>query len=528
MEQCVLKIKDNGQEKSIPFTPPARLSELFSKHGIAVEMPCGGRQRCLKCKVEATGSLSPMSEREISLLTEKEKAENIRYACMATALGDVQARLLSGRYRDDILTEGRLPPFELKPWGRDYGAAVDIGTTTVAAYLYRLSDGKLLKTLAEKNPQSVYGADVLSRLQKSIEGERKGLADSIRGCISRIISEFCAFAGIPAEKLDSLVLTGNTAMLYLLCGRDPQSIAVAPFEQDCDFGFFLDGQKLDLPGNIRVYLPKCISAYVGADITTALLASEFFQQGKVVSDRPRLLVDIGTNGEMALAADGALLCCSTAAGPAFEGAGIHQGMPARTGAIYRISFENHRIKTAVLGGGQAVGICGSGLLDAVSVMCEAGIVDQTGIICEDGHDFTEYVKEINGQPAFELPGTGVLLTQQDIRSVQLAKSAICAGMKTLIKEAGYDFDDIGELVIAGGFGSNINVKSAERIGLIPPGFADKAYAIGNAAGSGASMILLSDTLRIQSEQIKSNTKTLGLSTNPFFMESYIDGMFFPE
>ena len=175
-----------------------------------------------------------------------------------------------------------------------------------------------------------------------------------------------------------------------------------------------------------------------------------------------------------------------------------------------------------------MGICGSGLLDAVSVMCEAGIVDQTGIICEDGHDFTEYVKEANGQPAFELPGTGVLLTLQDIRSVQLAKSAICAGMKTLIKEAGYGFDDIGELVIAGGFGSNINVKSAERIGLIPPGFADKAYAIGNAAGSGASMILLSDTLRIQSEQIKSYTKTLGLSTNPYFMESYIDGMFFPE
>ena len=231
---------------------------------------------------------------------------------MATALGDVQARLLGpvqGRHPD------RRPPalFELNP-GRDYGAAVDIGTTTVAAYLYRLSDGKLLKTLAEKNPQSVYGGRALPPA-KSIEGERNGLADSIRGCISRIMGEFCAFAGIPAEKLDSLVLTGNTAMLYLLCGRDPQSIAVAPFEQDCDFGFFLDGQKLDLPGNIRVYLPKCISAYVGADITTALLASEFFQQGKVASDRPRLLVDIGTNGEMALAADGALLCCSTAAGP---------------------------------------------------------------------------------------------------------------------------------------------------------------------------------------------------------------------
>lgn len=531
MKHSVLQITaSNGQEKRISFTAPALLSDLFAQNGIAVEMPCGGRQKCLKCKVKATGELSPRGEREGSLLTDQEKAEQVRYACMAEAVGDVQVRLLSiGLYKDDILTDGYLPPFELNPWGINYGIAVDIGTTTVAAYLYRLFDGKLLKTLAEKNPQSVFGADVISRLQKSIDGERKALADSIRSCISLLIKELTKSVSIPVHKVDSLVLTGNTAMLYLLCQRDPQSITMAPFEQDYYFGMFLTGLELDLPcNNARVYLPRCISAYVGADITTALLAAEFFPHGNKISDSPRLLVDIGTNGEMALASKGMLWCCSTAAGPAFEGAGIYQGMPARTGAISQVKFENHRITSSVLGNGQAVGICGSGLLDAVSVMCEAGIIDETGIICEKGHAFTDNIIEVNGQPAFRLPGTKVILTQQDIRAVQLAKSAICAGMLTLIKEAGYSCDDIQELVIAGGFGSNINVKSAERIGLIPPGFSDKSYAIGNAAGSGASIILLSDTIRKQSEQIGKFSKPVELSTNSFFMDTYIDGMMFYE
>ncbi|MDD2362834.1 MAG: ASKHA domain-containing protein [Oscillospiraceae bacterium] len=528
MKQSVLKVAAaTGQGENIIFDAPALLSELLAQNGIAVEMPCGGRQKCLKCKVMATGELSPMSEKESFLLTDIEKSENIRYACMTEALGDVRVRLMSAElYKDDILTDGYLPRFEPEPWGNEFGIAVDIGTTTVAAYLYRLSDGKLLKTLAEKNSQSVFGADVISRLQKSIDGQAAALASSIRGCISRLIVELCKTSSVPVEKVDSLVLTGNTAMLYLLCERDPSSITTAPFEQDCYFGMFVKSQELDLPLNAKVYLPRCISAYIGADITTALMASEFVCQGKVTSNSPRLFVDIGTNGEMALAADGMLWCCSTAAGPAFEGAGIYQGIPARTGAISQVKLENNRIVCSVLGGGQATGVCGSGLLDAVSVMLEAGIIDETGMICGESHAFTEYISEINDQPAFRLPDTRVFLTQQDIRSVQLAKSAICAGMLTLIKEAEYSLNDIKQLVIAGGFGNNINVNSAEEIGLIPPGFADKAYSVGNAAGAGAIMILLSDTIRRQSEQIGSLTKSVELSTNPFFMETYIDGMMF--
>lgn len=530
MKQSTLYIYGSGGEEiRIPFTAPVRLSALFARNSIAVDMPCGGRQKCLKCKVKATGDLSVMDKREKALLTEQEQADNIRYACMTEALGNVQVSLLStALYTENIVTGGYMPDFELNPWGTGYGVAVDIGTTTVAAYLYDLSDGTLLKTAAEKNPQSIFGADVISRLQKSIEGEQKGLAESIQGCLLRLMGELCDSTFITVEQVDSMVLTGNTAMLYLLCGKGVHSIATAPFEQDCYFGNFLSGQELDLPGHIRVYLPSCISAYVGADITTALLASQIFDNGRVMSDSPRLLVDIGTNGEMVLAANGVLWCCSTAAGPAFEGAGIYQGMPARTGAIHRVTQEDGRIASSVLGGGEAAGICGSGLLDAVAVMCQAGIVDETGVICKEGHPFVDYIKEVNGQPAFLLPGTPVMLTQQDIRAVQLAKSAICAGMQTLLKEAGYKPGDISELVIAGGFGSNINVRSAEKIGLIPAGFADKARSIGNAAGIGASMVLLSDDLRRQTEQIRSHARTVELSTNSFFMDAYIDGMMFPK
>lgn len=529
MEQSVLSVKtSSGQAERIMFTAPAKLSSLFAQKGISVEMPCGGRQKCLKCKVKVTGSLSPMSERESSLLTDEEKKQSIRYACMTDALGDVEAELLTDRlYSDSILTHGYLPPFEPEPWGRDFGVAVDIGTTTVAAYLYRLPDGTLVKTLAEKNPQSVFGADVISRLQKSLDGDRDALASAIRGCVSRLITQLCDWASISAEKANSIVLTGNTAMLYLLCGLNPKSITMVPFEQDCYFGMFMTGNELDLPINSRVYLPRCISAYVGADITSALLAAEFVKNGEVAPGSPKLLVDIGTNGEMALSANGRLWCCSTAAGPAFEGAGIHNGMPARTGAIFKVKADNHRIVCSVIGNEPATGICGSGLLDAVSVMYETGVFDETGVILEQGHRFTDYITDVNGQPAFRLPKTNVILTQQDIRAVQLAKSAICAGMLTLIQKAGFTPDDIEELIIAGGFGSHINVKSAETIGLIPRGFADRAHVIGNAAGSGASMILLSDTIRRQSEQIGNLATTVELSTDQFFMDTYIDGMMFP-
>ena len=408
MPACTLTIQIPGGSRVLSFTPPVSLYRLLADNGVPVDMPCGGRQRCLKCKAVVSGGVSPMSEREAALLTAEEKAAGLRFACMAELTGDAVLRLSGGAAGDAILTEGAMPVFTRAPWGRQWGTAVDIGTTTVAAYLYRLADGALLATQSEKNPQAVFGADVVSRLEQAMNGKSPELAAAIRECLSRLLAGLCGQAGLPMDAIDSVVLTGNTAMLYLLTERHPASIVAAPFAMDCGFGQFVAPQALALPlsPDCRVYLPACLSAYVGADITTALLAAGFYREGRVPAGPPRLLVDIGTNGEMALAADGRLLCCSTAAGPALEGAGIHQGVMARTGAIYRVRLEGLTMVCDVLGGGEAQGICGSGLVDAVAALCEAGVIQDTGLIDEESHAFTAYVEECDGQPAFRLPGGG--------------------------------------------------------------------------------------------------------------------------
>ena len=523
-----LELAGGAGRTILEYDTPVLLSTIFARQGIPVEMPCGGRQRCLKCRVKASGELSPLTQRERELLTPEEIAAGVRFACMTELRGDARVELPAASASQRIVTAGSMQDFPLCPWERGVGAAVDIGTTTLALYLYDLEKGRLLATGSERNPQAVFGADVISRLEKALAGEGEALAASIRGGIARLLGESCAQAAVEREAVKALVLTGNTAMLYLLCGQNPASIAAAPFRQDRYFGEFLPASALGMPlaEGARIYLPRCMSAYVGGDITTALMAAGFDRKLEIAASEPELLVDIGTNGEMALAAGGRLLCCSTAAGPAFEGAGIYQGMNAKEGAVSRVALADGEIRCEVIGGGEAKGLCGSGIVDAVAVMVKAGILDETGLINEEGHAFEAYITEVDDQPAFRLPGTGVILTQQDIRAVQLAKSAVCAGMLTLMGEAGMKPEDIGRLTIAGGFGAFIDANAAETIGLIPPGFAAKAVAVGNAAGTGASMTLLSEEIRRRSEALARRAETVELSTSPRFMEYYVENMLF--
>lgn len=502
-----LYIHESNQIKTVEFTPPALLSELLSHEGAPLDMPCGGKGRCKKCEVQAWGALSAPDAREAEL------PGGVRFACMTSALGDVHVSL-EKKTGDRIVTDGSRIECPLLPWAQGIGAAIDVGTTTVAAYLYDLSDGSLITTAAERNPQGPFGADVISRLEKSLAGEGEALREVIENCIHSLVK---TMAG--DKKVDALVVTGNTAMMYLLTGRNPSSITAAPFEMDCTFGEFVEG-------NMRTYLPRCISAYVGADITCAMLANGFFAGGSVPQNDTRLLVDIGTNGEMGLITEGKILCCSTAAGPAFEGAGIYMGMTARPGAISKVAYENGSWHIETIGGVPAQGLCGSGLIDAVACMLDAGVLDETGVIDEESHSFTDCVTEADDQLAFRLPGTEVVLTQKDIRAVQLAKSAICAGMKTLLATAQIEPESVRELIVAGGFGSKLDVFSAERIGLLPEGFAKKARAVGNAAGAGASMLLLNQDMLRQSEELAKVCQTIELSGSPLFMEHYVENMMF--
>ncbi|MBR7097790.1 MAG: DUF4445 domain-containing protein, partial [Clostridia bacterium] len=387
--------------------------------------------------------------------------------------------------------------------------AVDIGTTTLAARLYD-SKGTLLSETSRLNPQQEWGADVISRIEAALDGKQGSLATAIRVAVNDILSKLSIQASIEPTAIDSVVITGNTVMLSLLTKESVEPFSHAPFDAKRLFGETLTAEQLELSAlspNTSVYLPPCISAFVGADTTCAILATELTKQNV-----PTLLADIGTNGEMALWNDGKLTVCSTAAGPAFEGVGISMGMRGAEGAIDKVTVSNGTLQAHVIGDAEPKGICGSGLVDAVACMLDEEILDESGFL--------------ENEP-FEIKAP-VTLTQKDIRMLQLAKSAICAGLMTLMENDRLTPSDVPILSIAGGFGNYLNMESAARIGLLPKALAEHAKAVGNAALGGAVMLLLNETYRAKAEVLTKNAVTLDLSSNHTFSEFYMSGMMLGE
>mgnify|MGYP005763003023 CR=1 FL=1 len=498
------------------------LSDVLKREGYFLAMPCAGKGICGKCWIKARGQLSEMRQEENRFLSEEEKKQGMRLACMTRVLGNVQVEYEGKREtRGSIQEEGIERIVVLDPSSQGWGAAVDIGTTTMAAYLYRLSDGKRTAQTSDSNPQSPWGADVISRMERALAGEREILSTVVIQKLEEMILSMLSEGGRRAEDLQEMVITANTAMLYLLTKTDPEELSHAPFHASRRFGEWIPAKSLGFrkfPA-ARVYLPRCTSAFVGADITMAIIAS-----GMLEEKTPSLLLDIGTNGEIALCKDGKLSCCSTAAGPALEGGNIRMGMPALPGAVDAVFYSEKGFSYTTIGGHPPKGLCGSGLLDAIAALKKSGILDDTGAIQEEGHTWTSCLCEVEDFPAFRFPDSQVVLTQRDIRNVQLAKGAICAGMLTLLFQAGLRPEDIGTFYLAGGFGSYIKISSAVEIGLIPQAFMDKAKAIGNAAGMGACMLLQSQTLRRVSEDLANRMKTVELSQNPSFHQYYMDCM----
>ena len=484
---------------------PVLLSTLLAPTH-TVEMPCGGRKNCGKCKISAKGSLSPISDTERRILTEEELSSGIRLACCTTAIGDCVISS-STVAKNAINTDGELPDMVLRPAFNKYGIAIDIGTTTLAARLYTVN-GALLSTDSELNPQKGFGADVISRIEAALDGKATELATVIRDGLNGIIANLAKKADIDSKEIDGAVITGNTVMLHLLTETSTEPLSHAPFNAERLFGETVTAEELSLSSlapQTPIYLPRCAEAFVGADITTALLAS-----GISGRTEPSILVDIGTNGEMALVKDGEILLCSTAAGPAFEGAGLSMGMNGKTGAIDKVTVENGELTAHVIGETEPMGICGSGVVDAVAALLETEVLDETGCLDDD-------------EAVISAP---VVLTQEDIRMVQLAKSAIHAGLRTLMHYAKLDCNDISELCVAGGFGSYLDIRNAGKIGLIPEELVPRVKILGNAALTGAAMMLLNTGLRGISEKTIIDSKVITLSSNPVFTEEYMERMFF--
>ena len=495
------------------------ISEFLHQHDLMISLPCGGNGKCGKCKVFAEGELTPLSAAERKLLSEEEIAAGMRLACETRIKGECRIAITS-ESAANVAVDGLGEKAIEFPRYKEYGIAIDIGTTTIAMKLFDRNG--LIGSETGLNPQERFGADVITRISKSLEGAAAEIKSCTVAGLGRMIESLCTRNGVAPSAVDHLVITGNTAMLYLLTASDPDALSHLPFEADHLFGEYIRAGELNLPlpEDTPVYLTRCLAAFVGGDISSAIYSS-----GLVDQPDTAVLVDVGTNGEMALWHDHRLICCSTAAGPAFEGAEIAMGMHGAPGAIDKLWVEDDDIAFSVIGNISPVGICGSGIVDAISVMLKLGYIDENGALEKDTLAEAGRLLTVNDKPACRICDS-VYVTQRDVRMVQLAKSAICSGIETMLLKAGVSANDVSRLYLAGGFGNYLDLNNAAYIGLIPPVLAAKTVVIGNAALQGAVYTLVDS--RCSEKELLENIdlKVLDLGADPDFMDSYVDNMCF--
>ena len=497
-------VQQGNEKKELTFTAGQTLLEILREAGYEVSAPCGGNGTCGKCTVYIGG--------EAHLACQTEAADGMVVGLPHTA--ELEVAL------------GSDAVFACDSGLQGYGVAVDIGTTTVACHLVNLENGKTVAVAGEGNAQRSYGADVISRIQASVEGRLGEMAEVIRKQLGEMMESLCREAKVSPAEVRFMTVAANTTMCHILAGLKPDTIGVAPFTPLSLFGDDYDAKAWGLPFDGRVYLAPSVSGYVGGDITADLLAVDMDKASK-----PVLLIDVGTNGEMALGCGDKFVCCSTAAGPAFEGAQIRFGMTAAEGAISSVEYHDGALECKVIGGVEAKGICGSGLIDAIAVMLEVGALDETGRVLDvdEDDDIPEealpFLTLLDDEPAFRLTEQ-VYVTQSDVRKVQLGKGAIAAGIQVLIDTSDVNYDDIGALLLAGGFGSFIRPASAARIGLIPAELLGVTKAVGNTAAVGAKMALVSAEARQRLDKLQKAMDYQELSGLAAFNTAYMEKMMF--
>ncbi len=411
-----------------------------------------------------------------------------------------------------------------------YGVAVDVGTTTVVATLMDLTTGAAAAVASNLNAQAPFGADVISRIARTRMEETAAaeLQRTVIGTINGLLEEVYAAAGVGPERTYEMVVAGNATMLHLLLGVDAHAISVAPFvpafREPLDLAAAELGIGIHPEGRIQL-LPS-IGAYVGADIVAGIQATGLTREPEL-----RLFVDVGTNGEIVLGNAERVLATASPAGPAFEGGHIRAGMRAADGAIEGVSLTEGEVRLQVIGDAEPRGICGSGLIDAVAQLRLVGLLDASGRLARPDqvpdHPLADRLVELDGMRAFLL-APGVPLTQRDIRELQSAKGAISTGINALMEILGVTAADLHQVLLAGSFGTYINPASARVIGLVPPVSVDRIVAVGNAAGEGAKMALLSFREREMAFDLLRRVEYVELSGQEGFNEAFLEAVRFPE
>jgi uncharacterized 2Fe-2S/4Fe-4S cluster protein (DUF4445 family) len=409
-----------------------------------------------------------------------------------------------------------------------YGLAVDIGTTTVVVDLVDLADGRLIDVGSTYNSQIRYGDDVITRIIHATEGGGLSeLKDAVIGDINDIITPLAERHSIEREEIESVVVAGNTTMSQLFWGLDPAPIREEPYIPTVNFfpKWKAGTAKIAVNSQAPVYTVPCIASYVGGDIVAGVLASRMHKNPEIA-----LFMDIGTNGEIAVGNNEWLVTAACSAGPCFEGSGIRHGMRATEGAIekVRIDPKTYEPELGIIGDAKPVGICGSGMIDAISEMFLTGVIDQKGRLVRSRK--TDRIRE--GEDGFEFvfsrEGRDVALTESDIENIIRAKAAIYAGVSLLLKEVGFGLDAVERVYIAGGFGNYLNVERAVILGMLPDLPRDTFTFLGNTSITGAYLCLLSESLRKEAEEIASKMTYMELSVSRGFMDEYLSALFLPH
>jgi len=581
-----MQLKILSQNRIIEFEAGKSILDIMHSAGLAIESPCGGRGICGRCRISEGGKVHlacrtfPTSNLSIELVDNfKDSNVQVEDSLLSNQTEIISAVVINENDSSlDYFQGGSFKKIaSLDELFEPLGLAIDLGTTTIVVSLISLLTGKLLATASQLNPQTKYGHDVMSRIEKASTDEglkllRDLAVDSINGLIKNVTDE----AVVSAENIVDVVVGGNTTMVELLANLRLDRLGKAPFNVGLSAGVYPATEfGLNIAPFGKLYLAPIFQAFVGTDISCGFVAI----QAEINQGQTLLFIDIGTNGEMAIFKENKIVVTSTAAGPAFEGMGLSCGTRAVGGAIESVSVNNGEISFGVIGELTPHGICGSGVIDTVAVLVKLGLMDKNGLILENGlqsrdldlttssltaelaslkHprslesvssssfsepqpgkefsdrgeggnsarqlvNYDDYIVAGEYTNDFKL-AEGVVMTQGDIREIQMAKSAIRSGIDLLLERTGVEKPD--KVIIAGGFGKHLNPENLEIIGLIPPGFGELIDFVGNSSLNGAYNLLINREQRTWIEELAKNVEHLSLADDADFMEKYMANMGF--
>ncbi len=512
------------------------LTELLLA-GAFVDNPCNGIGVCGKCKVKIlNGKVSAISETEDRKLQKEEKEQGIRLSCMTRVYGEVEIELLQKERKHKVLTSGYLPQFTRDKYKDGYGVAVDIGTTTVVTSLIELKSGDEVAAASMINAQKHFGQDVLTRITYEYEHPEDGrekLQKAIVGSLNDMIVQACEQADISQKEIKEIDIAANCTMMHMFLGVDARSIGRAPYQPEFLRAQWCQAKDIGLHAGLEdtatVYCLPQVSAFIGADIVAGAYVCELEKQKGNV-----LFIDIGTNGEIVLSQNGRLLCCSCAAGPALEGMNISCGMRAAEGAVEDVKITEQGVKLICIDKKEPVGICGSGILAAVKELVRTGIVKKNGAFIKKEKiavdDYRYSIVRLNGKKREFLmcENPELVITQGDVRQVQLAKGAILSGFLALLNKAEIRMEELDKVMIAGQFGAHLPADSLTGTGILPKAVEDKIVYVGNSSKTGAYMTLMSENVKKEIEGLANRMEYMELAETENYERLFSESMIFPE